>query len=326
VESSAAIAIEPERFRHVLVHYPTGVAIATAMGDDGVPAGMAVGSFSSVSLDPPLVGFMPDKRSSSFPRIRASGSFCINVLAEDQESACRAFASRGGDKYSESTWHPAGSGSPILDGAVAWIDCDIDSVLDAGDHYIVLGRVRDLDVTADSPPLPFVPPLCCLFVAWAGEAAQQAWLDRLDPGMAAAEAQRYRDMVDRVRRRGWSIALGSRSQIAFELDLVELGAAGGGERQRAVQEAARRVGPGGHEPDDATLAPDRALNVRNLNAPVFDPAGDVVLMLTLIGFPRSATGADVERDRDRLVSAAASITRALGGEPLSPPSGTRASA
>lgn len=124
MESSATVEIEPERFRQVLGHYPTGVAIATAMGDDGVPAGMAVGSFTSVSLDPPLVGFMPDKRSTSFPKIRAAGSFCINVLAQDQEPACRAFAARSGDKYAESTWHPAGSGSPILDGAVAWIDCD----------------------------------------------------------------------------------------------------------------------------------------------------------------------------------------------------------
>lgn len=146
---------DPRTFRTVLGHFPTGVAAITAVDGDGLPVGMAVGSFTSVSLDPPLVAFLPDKSSSSFPRIRATGSFCVNVLAGDQETVCRSFAAKGADKFAGIRWRPAGSGSPILEGAVAWIDCDIDVVHDAGDHHIVVGRVRELDADADRGPLLF---------------------------------------------------------------------------------------------------------------------------------------------------------------------------
>lgn len=142
-------------FRNVLGNYPTGVAVVTAPGIDGPPAGMAVGSFTSASLDPPLVAFLPDKSSTSFPKIRAAGSFCVNVLASDQESVCRAFAAKAADKFADLSWRPAGSGSPILDGVVAWIDCDIEHVSEAGDHYVVLGRVRELDTSGKANPLLF---------------------------------------------------------------------------------------------------------------------------------------------------------------------------
>ena len=89
--------MEPGRFRHVVGHFPTGVVVVTAMHGEAGPVGMAVGSFTSVSLDPPLVAFLPDRSSTSFPKIRDVGSFCINVLADDQEHLCRAFAARGGD-------------------------------------------------------------------------------------------------------------------------------------------------------------------------------------------------------------------------------------
>ena len=143
------------KFRTVLGHFPTGVAVVTGMDADGQPAGMAVGSFSSVSLDPPLVAFMPDKSSTSWPKFRDSGSFCVNILGADQESVCRAFASRGGDKFADLAWRPAGSGAPLLDGVLAWIDCDTEVVHEAGDHYIVIGRVRELDIGTPALPLVF---------------------------------------------------------------------------------------------------------------------------------------------------------------------------
>ena len=108
--------VDPTKFRRVLGHFPTGVAVVTGMDSDGHPVGMAVGSFTSVSLDPPLVAFMPDRSSTSWPRLRDSGSFCVNILGSDQESVCRAFAARGGDKFAELSWQPASSGSPVLDG------------------------------------------------------------------------------------------------------------------------------------------------------------------------------------------------------------------
>jgi flavin reductase (DIM6/NTAB) family NADH-FMN oxidoreductase RutF len=142
------------RFRQVLGHFTTGVTVVTAAAADG-PVGLAVGSFASVSLDPPLVGFFPDKGSSSWPRIEGTGHFCVNVLAEAQEEVCRRFASKGDDKFAGLGWKPAGSGAPVLDGILAWIDCDIESVTDAGDHHFVLGRVRDLAVAHDGAPLLF---------------------------------------------------------------------------------------------------------------------------------------------------------------------------
>jgi flavin reductase (DIM6/NTAB) family NADH-FMN oxidoreductase RutF len=142
------------RFRQVLGHFTTGVTVVTAAPDDG-PVGLAVGSFASVSLDPPLVGFFPDKASSSWPKIEATGRFCVNILGGEQEDVCRRFASKGDDKFAGLGWKPAGSGAPLLDGVLAWIDCDIESVTDAGDHYFVLGRVRDLGVGHDGAPLLF---------------------------------------------------------------------------------------------------------------------------------------------------------------------------
>ena len=149
------MSIDPQHFRRVLGHFPTGVAGITSIGPDGAPVGMAVGSFTSVSLDPPLVAFLPDKKSTTFPKIRDAGFFCANVLGADQEHICRAFASKAPDKFVDVGWRPADSGAPILDRAVAWIDCDIEEVHEAGDHFIVIGRVRELEVPEVGLPLLF---------------------------------------------------------------------------------------------------------------------------------------------------------------------------
>jgi flavin reductase (DIM6/NTAB) family NADH-FMN oxidoreductase RutF len=146
-------ATDKQWFRQVLGQYPTGVCVVTAAPSDGPPAGMVVGSFTSVSLDPPLVAFFPDKGSSSWPKIERAGTFCVNILGEDQESVCRRFASRVADKFEGQQHRPAGTGSPIIQDVVAWIDCDIQAVQEAGDHFIVLGRVRDLQIESSRLPL-----------------------------------------------------------------------------------------------------------------------------------------------------------------------------
>ena len=148
-------AFDGAHFRQVLGHLPTGVTVITADGAEG-PVGLAIGSFTSVSLDPPLVAFCPDKRSSSWPKIREVGAFCVNVLGDDQELVCRTFASKGADKFQGIGWEPAGSGSPKLAGVLAWIDCTIEAVHDAGDHEICVGRVTEMDVGAGTAgPLVF---------------------------------------------------------------------------------------------------------------------------------------------------------------------------
>ncbi len=117
--------------------------------------GLAVGSFASVSLDPPLVGFFPARASSTWPRIEATGRFCVNVLSEEQLPTCLNFAVAGGDKFSDVEWRPTEAGNPILSGVLAWIDCRLNGVTDAGDHVFVLGEVVDLHGEGDGPPLVF---------------------------------------------------------------------------------------------------------------------------------------------------------------------------
>ncbi|MBO0849698.1 MAG: flavin reductase [Pseudonocardia sp.] len=153
--SGSVTGIDGQRFRRVLGNYPTGVTVVTAIGEDGNPAGMAVGSFTSVSLDPPLVAFLPTKTSTSFPKIRTATSFCVNVLAADQEPLSRIFAASGGDKFNGVRWSSTGSGAPCIDGVAAWIDCEFESIQEAGDHYLVIGRVRELDSDDERLPLVF---------------------------------------------------------------------------------------------------------------------------------------------------------------------------
>jgi len=144
------------RFRQVLGHFPTGVTVVTAMAEDGRPAGLAVGSFCSVSLEPPLVLFCPANNSSTFPAIRAAGVFCVNVLAENQEDVCRVFASKESDKFASIGWKASSrTGSPMINDALAYIDCEVDHVDEAGDHSIVVGRVVDLEI-GDEPAGPLL--------------------------------------------------------------------------------------------------------------------------------------------------------------------------
>lgn len=146
--------VDEAKFRQVLGHYPTGVVVVTAVDQD-VPVGLAIGSFTSVSLDPPLVAFYPDKKSSSWPKIEAAGSFCVNILGEDQEDVCRVFAAKSADKFATIGWRPGRTGAPIINGVIAWIECSIERVDDAGDHWLVLGRAVDLEVGEPGGPLLF---------------------------------------------------------------------------------------------------------------------------------------------------------------------------
>lgn len=147
-------AIDQATYRQVLGHFPTGVTVVAGMdGDD--PVGLAIGSFFSISLEPALVGFCVGTTSNSWARLAPSGSFCVNILGADQEDVCRVFASSEADKFATIGWSPTESGSPLIDGVLAWIDCDIEATHDGGDHHIVVGRVRGLDVGHEGNPLVF---------------------------------------------------------------------------------------------------------------------------------------------------------------------------
>ncbi len=146
---------DPANFRRILGHYPTGVCAVTAMQDNGMPAGMVIGSFTSVSLDPPLVGFFPDRASTSWPKISTVGRFCVSVLGESQLTVCKAIASKAEDKFENIPYRLSGAGQPIIEGAIAWIDCTLHAVYDAGDHLMVLGDVIELDAAGLCAPLIF---------------------------------------------------------------------------------------------------------------------------------------------------------------------------
>lgn len=148
--------IDAATYRRVLGRYPTGVAVITAARDGHAPCAMAVGSFSSVSIDPPLISFFPSKRSTSWPAIKAAGQFCVNVLSSEQGELCRRFSTTGIDRFAGLTHAASPNGSPLLDRIVAWIDCAPYAEHEAGDHVIVIGRITDLDVAHAAPPLLFL--------------------------------------------------------------------------------------------------------------------------------------------------------------------------
>jgi 3-hydroxy-9,10-secoandrosta-1,3,5(10)-triene-9,17-dione monooxygenase reductase component len=146
--------VDPRVMRDVLGHFVSGVTVVTAMGADG-PAGFTCQSFSSLSLDPPLVAFAPARTSTTWPQLREAGRFCVNVLAEEQSHLSRQFALSGTDKYAGVSWSPSPYGSPVLEGVVAWIDSELWAEYDGGDHTIVVARVLDLGADASRVPLLF---------------------------------------------------------------------------------------------------------------------------------------------------------------------------
>jgi flavin reductase (DIM6/NTAB) family NADH-FMN oxidoreductase RutF/DNA-binding IclR family transcriptional regulator len=153
--TAAQREVDPKWYRQVLAQYPTGVCVITSVTEQGEPIAMIVGSFTSVSLSPPLVAFFPSRDSSSWSKLRPCRSFCVNILSADQESICRRLASKDADKFAGTPHRFSSAGNPIIDGVVAWIDCLQHSVSEAGDHDVVLGRVLELDVVNQQLPLVF---------------------------------------------------------------------------------------------------------------------------------------------------------------------------
>ncbi|ONH30772.1 flavin reductase family protein [Pseudofrankia asymbiotica] len=145
--------VDPGTFRRVLGHFCTGVTIVTSLDDSGSPAGLACQSFTSLSLDPPLVLICPGRSSTSWPRIQRTGRFTVNVLAEDQQDVSVAFGSTSARKFDAVPWHTTDRGAVVLDNVLAWVHCDIEATYDGGDHQIVVGAVRQMHILRDHGPL-----------------------------------------------------------------------------------------------------------------------------------------------------------------------------
>lgn len=137
-------APDAEHMRSVLGRVPTSVCVVTTVVD-GVPAGSVVGTFTSVSLDPPLVAFFSQPSSNMLAAVQKAGTFSVNVLAADQESTCTVFSTKSCSRFDAVGWRPGPRGNPHLAGSLAALECDLAAVTEVGDHVMVLGQVIDLD-------------------------------------------------------------------------------------------------------------------------------------------------------------------------------------
>ncbi|WP_426241326.1 flavin reductase family protein [Nocardioides sp. LHG3406-4] len=150
----AADPANPANLRHVLSHVPTSVVVVTAMAR-GVPVGLTVGSFSSVSLDPPLVNFFIDLKSKTWLKLNEANTFTVNVLGKDHEHLCRAFSRPAADRFDGVDWTPSPSGDPVLREATVALECSRYKIDILGDHVQVVGRVRAMQAQAPDLPLVF---------------------------------------------------------------------------------------------------------------------------------------------------------------------------
>ncbi|WP_347350157.1 flavin reductase family protein [Intrasporangium sp.] len=146
---------DPDRMRHVLGHFATGVTVVTGLDGDRRPVGFACQSFTSVSLDPPLVLFCADHRGRSWPRIRDTGTFCVNILRHDQQDIVDRFGSPTGARFENLDWRLSAYHAPALPDVLARVHCAVDAVHAGGDHDVVVGRVQGLELVQPGRPLLF---------------------------------------------------------------------------------------------------------------------------------------------------------------------------
>jgi 3-hydroxy-9,10-secoandrosta-1,3,5(10)-triene-9,17-dione monooxygenase reductase component len=148
----------PERFREVMGHFATGISVVTTF-DGERPQGITVNAFSSVSLQPPLVMVALDRRRFITPMVRSAGRYAVNVLGADQQALSDCFAhapvSPGREDFCGASWHPGAAGLPLIDGAIATLECTVVQTFSAGDHDLFIGRVDTLG-HADASAVPLL--------------------------------------------------------------------------------------------------------------------------------------------------------------------------
>lgn len=380
--------LEAAFFREVLGQYPTGVVVVTAIAGSGDPLGMTVGSFTSVSLDPPLVAFMPSKTSSSWHALRETGDrYCINVLSADQEVIGRNIAVRKSDKFSDIEWRVSDKGNPLIDGAVAHIDCRVEAIHDAGDHEIVVARVEDLGMHNSAYPLlffrggygsfmpqslatregdlidqlkaidiarphmealashfdtevaamarvgaelvlaatsgrvpgavtptrvgqrlPFMPPLGSVFAAWGDEKLRDTWIAQADHSSSDRDSECYPTMPERVRARGYAVALGHREVEHLERTWTRLNDGDSSVSMKSFRAELKLVSRRFNPEDIDDL---ERYELRSLAAPVFDPDGEVAFTLTAWGPPGDISRSEFDSYVEQLLKTCAAASEAI---------------
>lgn len=151
---SSATPLDPKHLRQVFGRFCTGVTVVCTRDAAGHPLGITVNSFSSVSLDPPLVLFCITRDSDTLPALQHSRCFSVNILAEAQQAISNRLAKKGGpEKMDGIAMHTVATGAPIVDGTLGWLDCETHALHDGGDHLIVVGRIQACAVGEAQPPL-----------------------------------------------------------------------------------------------------------------------------------------------------------------------------
>lgn len=143
----------PTELRRAFAAFPTGVVAVCALVQ-GKPVGMAVNSFTSISLEPPLVAISTARASTTWP-VLSGRRLGMSVLSVDQEALCRRLSSRAGDRFEDASWHSTAEGAVLIAGAALWLECDVRSVFDGGDHSIVVMSVLDAQAFPEIDPLVF---------------------------------------------------------------------------------------------------------------------------------------------------------------------------
>ena len=144
---------DPRAFRDCLSRFATGITVVTCTDADGIPHGMTVNSFNSVSLDPPLVLFSLARDARSLGSFEQARAYAVNVLAADQKDLSQKFSKVGEEKWQDTPWSPGETGAPLLQDCMAVFECVPETTYDGGDHVIFIGRVEKCEQREDASPL-----------------------------------------------------------------------------------------------------------------------------------------------------------------------------
>jgi flavin reductase (DIM6/NTAB) family NADH-FMN oxidoreductase RutF len=155
LQQAHAAALDIAELRQTLGSFVTGVTVVATLDSEGAPKGFTGNSFTSVSLDPPLLLVCVDKGAGCYPAFTSTAKFGVNILCGDQQHVSSRFASKSADNFSEIAWVSGITGSPILPDSTAWLDCQLHDRLEAGDHLILIGKVLSFGHSPEKQPLGY---------------------------------------------------------------------------------------------------------------------------------------------------------------------------
>ncbi len=153
--ADGATVVDTGLFRRVCGRFATGVTVITTTTPDGEPHGLTANSFSSVSLDPPLILVCIDNRNSTLGQFLAGSPFAVNILADTGEGLSRRFAAAVDDRFDGVPWSHGTTGAPVLANTLGHFECVLEKAVEAGDHVVLIGAVKDLRLADEGEPLVF---------------------------------------------------------------------------------------------------------------------------------------------------------------------------